>query len=361
MLRIGSSRVVGCVSAPRHSVAVLACRPLAAPCLHPQRTVFTVPSSSFTPPTLDGKLPPFADEVLRGVGQVTFCNSPTSGALMLASLCYGDPWLALLATAGTVSATATARTLGVDSGAISNGLAGYNGMLVGCAFSVFLGLAPGAPSAVAATIAGAALTVPATQLFGPACAPVPQWTWAFNATTLAFLLCVKPLAGAAAADPSVAIGLSGWLCAPLVGVSQIFVVGDAVSGALALGAIAAYSPGCALATLWGSTVGMGTAALLGAAPAEIGFGLWGFNPALTALAISVFYVPTPAAAALATGGAVATTALFGGMKGVAAGALGVPALTLPFCAVATLCYLAQGRAPGLVLAAAPHSPEKNTI
>ena len=75
-------------------------------------------------------------------------------------------------------------------------------------------------------IAGAALTVPATQLFGPACAPVPQWTWAFNATTLAFLLCVKPLAGAAAADPSVAIGLGGWLCAPLVGVSQIFVVGD---------------------------------------------------------------------------------------------------------------------------------------
>ena len=40
-------------------------------------------------------------------------------------------------------------------------------------------------------------------------------------------------------------------------------------------------------------------------------------------------------------------------------AAGCPALTLPFCAVASGCHLLGGAAPGLELAASPHSPEKN--
>ena len=43
------------------------------------------------------QLPPFVDEVLRGVGQVIFLNSPACGALTLAALGYGDPWLCSLA------------------------------------------------------------------------------------------------------------------------------------------------------------------------------------------------------------------------------------------------------------------------
>ena len=82
-----------------------------------------------------------------------------------------------------------------------------------------------------------------------------------------------------------------WMCAPLVGVSQIFVVNDALSGAAILAAIALYSPQCAAHTLMGSAVGMGTALACGAPAAEIGMGLWGFNSALTALAVSVFFVP----------------------------------------------------------------------
>ena len=171
---------------------------------------------------------------------------------------------------------------------------------------------------------------------------------------------MKPLAGAAPADPSVAINAMEWACAPLVGISQIFVVNDALSGAMILGAIGLYSPAAAAHTLLGSCVGVGTALALGAPASEIGMGLWGFNPALTSLAVSVFFVPGAPSYALATGGAAATAALFGGAKGFMAAAYGIPAATLPFCAVAASCFFVQRSAPNLlVLAAAPHSPEKN--
>lgn len=82
--------------------------------------------------------------------------------------------------------------------------------------------------------------------------------------------------------------------------------------------------------------------------------------ALTSLAVSVFFVPGTASYALAGGSAAATAVLFGGAKVAMGGAFGVPALTLPFCAIAASNHLlSQNNIPGLVLAAAPHSPEKN--
>lgn len=216
-------------------------------------------------------------------------------------------------------------------------------------------------SAVLATASGAALSVPIVAALPRLCGSVPQFTLAFNITTLSALVCLRPLDGAPAADPSVALSAMEWACAPLIGVSQIFVVNDALSGAMLLGAIGMYSPASAAHTLLGSCVGMATALACGAAPAEIGMGLWGFNSALTALAVSVFFVPSPKSYALATGGAAATALAFAGSKGLMATALGCPALTLPFCAVASVCHLMPSLVPalGLVHAAEPHSPEKN--
>ena len=51
---------------------------------------------------------------------------------------------------------------------------------------------------------------------------------------------------------------------------------------------------------------------------------------------------------LAGAGAAATAVVFGGLK-TALGACAVPALTLPFCAVATGCYLLADHVPGLKL------------
>ena len=102
-----------------------------------------------------------------GVGQVIFLGSPACGAMVLGALGYADPWLGSLAALGTVSATISARVCGLDNGAISAGLMGYNGCLVGCAFSVFLGMPAWSPAAALATVAGAAASAPVAAALKP--------------------------------------------------------------------------------------------------------------------------------------------------------------------------------------------------
>ena len=129
-------------------------------------------------------------------------------------------------------------------------------------------------------------------------------------------------------------------------------------------------PSYAVHAVGGSAVGAAVGAALGAPGAEIVHGLWGFNSALTALAVSVFFEPSPHSYALAGGaavsksprttngrrierlaggGAAATAVAFAGLKTAMGTALAVPALTLPFCAVASACYLLHAQIPGLRL------------
>lgn len=295
--------------------------------------------------------------MLRGVGQVLFCNSAATGGGLLFALSLADPLLALYASMGTAVAHAVSAGARLDSSARADGLASYNGCLVGCAFSVFLPMAGVGPMGVPlATAVGAAASPFVAAVLGPSMGRVPQWTLAFNAVALCALLHARPLVGATAPAPATAWELAS---APLRGVSQIFVADSATCGAAVLAVVAAtYSPACAGALLVGSATGSAVGALVGADSAEIAHGLWGFNPALTSLAVAVFFTPTRQSAALAVGGAAATAVAFGAAKAVC-GSFAAPALTVPFCAVATMCYLLAGRMPGLALAAAPHSPERN--
>lgn len=310
---------------------------------------------------LDKPFPPLVDHSLRGMGQVVFCNSPYAGALIAGGLCFGDPWLGALAGVGCVSATAAANMAGFDKGAISAGLMGYNGALVGCAFSVFLGLDSG--WTVLATAVGGAASAGIASKLGAVTAPVPQWTLAFNITALTAFAYARPFAGAAPAAAPLALSellLPDWISAALTGVSQIFVVNNPIAGAIILAGIAVYSPAAALATLLGSIIGIATAVAYGADGNAVKDGLWGFNPALTALSVSIFFVPLGAPyIALAAGGAVVTALATVGFNQFVGNAIESPSLTLPFCAVASACFLLGGRLPGLIRAGAPHSPEVN--
>ena len=89
---------------------------------------------------------------------MVFCNSIASGVLITGGLFVGDPWLGTCSAISLVSATAMARlasgasptranaaarfgaeqhsvrrAAAVDDDMVSNGLASYNGALVGCA------------------------------------------------------------------------------------------------------------------------------------------------------------------------------------------------------------------------------------
>ena len=163
--------------------------------------------------------------LLRNVGQVIFMDKPAAGSLALLGLTIGDPYLAGLGLAGGATATITARAVGLDEEATDNGLMGYNGVLVGCAFSQFLAVSP--PVALAATVAGAAATAPLAAVLKPLCGKVPQWTLAFNAATLSALLYTRPFADAVPGPPASIDSsydlFNAVLDTPFVGVSQIFV------------------------------------------------------------------------------------------------------------------------------------------
>ena len=95
-------------------------------------------------PTSPSSLPQPFRENLVGMGQVVFCNSPVSGAIIIGGLFASDlatgstPWLGAMSVLSLATATAAARICSIDDDMVSNGLASYNGALVGCAFAVFL-------------------------------------------------------------------------------------------------------------------------------------------------------------------------------------------------------------------------------
>eukprot|EP01082_Thalassiosira_pseudonana_P007405 g6861.t1 g6861 contig23:1368087-1369220(-) len=305
----------------------------------------------------------YVESTTRGIGQVIFLNSVTSGRIILFSLALGDPSLAAYATLGALSATSTAKFIGLDEQTRKDGLYGYNGMLIGCVASVFG--SPLVPYSLLGTIIGASAT-PIVSASLSRTISMPQWTWSFNIVALTSMMHTRPLLGGeestdtevAAACSENATSLTDLALSPLMGMSQIFVVGSTTTGAGILAAIGSYSPKLALHAIGGSAIGCIVGLLMGADVSDVAVGLWGYNSALASMAVGTFFVNSQQTALLSVAGAASSAALFGAMQPVF-GMYGVPCLTLPFCTVASACYLLDGQIPGLVLSKVPHSPEKN--
>jgi urea transporter len=330
------------------------------------------------------------DTSTKGIGQVIFLNSKRSGQIILGSLAIGDPFLAGMAALGTVTSTAFAQYMPLPTkDTIDNGLYSYNGCLIGCASSVFLASTFTTTSSLvlattALTITGAASATIATTILGKICNPMPQWTYAFNFVMLTALLRIQPLAPITSSPTTESttdvvvnvtttstISTMDILLSPLTGLSQIFVVESAWTGAGIAAAIASYSPGLAYHAIMGSTIGCLMGSLVYNVPiADVTAGLWGYNAALTSLGVGVFFVPSNRSTALSITGAIATSAIFGAMQPAFTS---TPCLTLPFCFTMSACWLLgtpstqQGikannsYIPGLLLASNPHSPEKNSV
>ena len=76
------------------------------------------------------------DSALRGSSQVVIINNPLAGILILTSLYFPSPLVGVHGTVGLIGATLAACALQLDAHAISSGLFGYNGLLVGMALAV---------------------------------------------------------------------------------------------------------------------------------------------------------------------------------------------------------------------------------
>ena len=75
--------------------------------------------------------------VLRGYGQLFLANRVTSGACFACGLFLVSPIMGVLSLIGAVTLTATARARLTPESLLKTGLFGINGVLVGCAWSLF--------------------------------------------------------------------------------------------------------------------------------------------------------------------------------------------------------------------------------
>lgn len=295
----------------------------------------------------------FIDVLLRGTGQVMFQNSAWTGLLFMIGIFWGSwqqhnllvGWGALL---GVTVSTATGYLLRLPDSDGRQGLWGFNGVLVGCAFPTFMG---NTFWMWLALVICACLTTWVRTGLNNVMAPwkVNSFTFPFVFCTWLFLLAARAMNGmppvhmSAPTLPVEAAELAGVTFPELVGywlkgVSQVFLIDSWVTGALFLVGLFLSDRWAALWAAVGSAVALAVAILFGASGSAVEGGLYGFSAVLTAIALAtVFYKPSPRSALWALAGIVVTVFVQAGLN-VAVAPLGIATLTAPFC-IATWLFL----------------------
>ncbi len=291
--------------------------------------------------------------LLRGAGQVMFLNSAWCGMLFLIGIFWGafaggTPAVAWGALFGLLVSTGTGRLLRLPDEEGRQGLWGFNGVLVGCAFPTFLGTTIWMWLAL---VLCAALTTWVRTGLNNVMAPwkVNSMTFPFVCCTWVFLLAARALHGlppSGMAAPTihehltVAAGFSfgELLVWWLKGIAQVFLIDSWVTGLLFLVGLAASSWRAALWAAIGSALALFLALVFGASGAGIAHGLYGFSPVLTAIALAtVFYRPCLRSAVWALLGIAVTLFVQAGMN-ILLAPFGLATLTAPFC-IATWLFL----------------------
>lgn len=124
-------------------------------------------------------------------------NNPLTGLVILAALIAESPFVGTMGAFGLVVATGFAQLLQVDRNAISNGLLGFNGLLLGLALATFdSGNVPGAeewsswlrllPVVTVMSMFTVVLTISLGNLLVPVFG-VPAFTLPFNLSMFVFL------------------------------------------------------------------------------------------------------------------------------------------------------------------------------
>uniref|UniRef100_A0A3P9JE75 Urea transporter n=1 Tax=Oryzias latipes TaxID=8090 RepID=A0A3P9JE75_ORYLA len=297
------------------------------------------------------------DYILRGVAQVMFVNNSLSGLLIVGGLFLQNPWWALNGLLGTAISTVSAIAL---RDAVSAGLHGYNGSLVGILMAVFSAkgdwylwlFIPNVLLSMLCPIVSSALSAITSKW------DVPIFTLPFN-----ILICLH-ISATGAAHPFFPQPLSPtnpssepvFLSVP-VGVGQVFGCDNPWTGGVILLALLLCSPTICFHAMLGSIAGLA----LAAPPADVYSGLWGYNSVLSCIAIGgVFYIPaklTPTLLIPAFFCAYVSSATSKLMS------LSLPACTWPFCLSTLIFLLLSSENPALcrLPLAAVSYPEENRL
>lgn len=296
----------------------------------------------------------FIKIIFKGSGQVMFQNNIWTGVLFLLGIFVGAyqegqglvAWGALV---GLLTSTITAYFLPLSSDDNENGLWGFNGILVGCAFLTFLG---NTPYTWIALIVCAMLTSSVRLAFNNVMASwgVNSLTFPFVFLTWIFLFSARVLQGippthmsepvlSSAINPSLDLSISHLLIYWLKGISQVFLINSWVTGIIFLIALFISNKWAAIWAALASAIALFAAILFKAPGSDIANGLYGFSAVLTGIALGMtFYKVSHKTAAWAFLGIIATVFVQAGMNGMLE-PFGLPSLTAPFCLTTWLFLL----------------------
>lgn len=289
----------------------------------------------------------FPRTLLRGVGQVMFQDSAWTGLLFFIGIFWGAyaeglgivGWGALV---GVAVSTITGYVLNLSDENGAQGLWGFNGVLVGCAFPTFMG---NTVWMWIGLILCAAMTTwvrtGLNNIFGKW--GVSSFTFPFVLTTWFFLLAARVMHGmppafeSAPAFPSetlgsLDLGIGSLIIYWLKGIAQVFLINNAVTGICFLVGLALCMWQAALWAAIASALSLLTAILWQAPGADVANGLYGFSAVLTGIALGATFCRTGdwRTWIWAILGIEATVFIQAGMNAAFA-PLGLATLTGPFC------------------------------
>lgn len=291
--------------------------------------------------------------LLRGSGQVMFQQSALTGILFLVGIFWGafasgTPQVAAGAVVGLLASTLAGWVIGEYPTDGEDGLWGFNGILVGCAFPTFMESTPLMWISLAFC---AMFTTWMRRAFNNVTAKfkINSLTFPFVFLTWVFLLAGRVLSNTPIASPEapsliihlggqVEWGLISLLTYWLKGISQVFLINNTFTGVLFLIGLFVCSRWACLYAAASSAVALFTALWFGADPADVTAGLFGFSPVLTGIAVgTVFYQVTIKSMIWTFAAVIATVFIQAGMDAFML-PWGLPTLTGPFC-IATWLFL----------------------
>ncbi len=295
----------------------------------------------------------FPRTYLRGIGQVFFQDNMWSGLLIMIGIFWGayashTPAVAWGMVVGTFVSTLTGYWLQLPDKNGAQGLWGFNGCLVGCAFPTFM--ADTVWMWIALILCSAFSTWVRTALDNILGRwNVSSFTFPFVLSTWFFLLAARALNGMPAefmGSPELPHAVGGvveggfWHIVEywLRGISQVFLIDNWVTGIFFIAALAVSSIRASVWGMIGSAIALGIVIMWKGPATDIEHGLYGFSAVLTAIAIGATFCNTSWRTWIwAILGTVITVFIQAAMN-VFFTPIGLPTLTGPFC-VATWLFL----------------------
>lgn len=295
----------------------------------------------------------FPRTFLRGIGQVMFQDSWLSGLLLMIGIFWGayEEGIGIVAWGmfvGVFASTLAGYILQLPDGNGAQGLWGFNGCLVGCAFPTFMGNTIW--MWLALILCSAMTTWVRTGLDNI----LGRWkisslTFPFVLTTWFFLLAARLFNGMPPVNmgsPELPSSIHEAINTDFVnlvqywlkGISQIYLINSWVTGIFFLAALAVNSWRAAIWAAIASAVALFTVILWQAPGEDVAAGLYGFSAVLTGVALGATFCNNSWKTWIWTLiGIVATVFIQAGMNAFFS-PMGLPTLTGPFC-LATWIFL----------------------